>query len=40
MKTARIICRYLTAVFIADVLLQFFLAGAGVFSAGPGEAST
>ena len=36
MKTARIIYRYLTAVLIADVLLQFFLAGAGVFSAGRG----
>ena len=36
MGTARIIYRYLTAIFIADVLLQFFLAGAGVFSAGPG----
>jgi hypothetical protein len=39
MKTARIIYRYLTAAFVADVLLQFFLAGAGVFSAGPGAAA-
>ena len=39
MQTARIIYRYLTAVFLADVLLQFFLAGAGVFSAGPGTAA-
>lgn len=39
MNTARIIYRYLTAVFIADVLLQFFLAGAGVFSAGAGTAA-
>lgn len=33
------IYRYLTALFIADVLLQFFLAGAGVFSAGGGTAA-
>ena len=39
MNTARIIYRYLTAVFLADVVLQFFLAGAGVFSAGPGTAA-
>ena len=39
MITARIIYRYLTALFLADVLLQFFLAGAGVFSAGPGTAA-
>ena len=39
MRTARIIYRYLTALFLADVLLQFFLAGAGVFSAGPGTAA-
>ena len=39
MRTARIIYRYLTAIFLADVLLQFFLAGAGVFSAGPGTAA-
>jgi hypothetical protein len=39
MQTARTVYRYLTAVFIADVLLQFFLAGAGVFSAGPGTAA-
>lgn len=39
MQTARIIYRYLTAIFLADVLLQFFLAGAGVFSAGPGAAA-
>ena len=39
MQIARIIYRYLTAVLIADVLLQFFLAGAGVFSAGPGTAA-
>ncbi len=39
MGTARIIYRYMTAIFIADVLLQFFLAGAGVFSAGPGTAA-
>ena len=39
MNAARIIYRYLIAVFIADVLLQFFLAGAGVFSAGPGTAA-
>jgi hypothetical protein len=39
MNTARVIYRYLTAIFIADVLLQFFLAGAGVFSAGPGTAA-
>jgi hypothetical protein len=36
MTTARIVYRYLTAVFIADVLLQLFLAGAGEFSAGAG----
>jgi hypothetical protein len=29
MRAARIIYRYLTALFLADVLLQFFLAGAG-----------
>ena len=39
MKAARIVYRYLTALFIVDVLLQFFLAGAGVFSAGPGTAA-
>jgi len=39
MRTARIIYRYLTGLFFADVLLQFFLAGAGVFSAGPGTAA-
>ncbi len=39
MKTARIVYRYLTALFLLDVLLQFFLAGAGVFSAGPGTAA-
>ena len=39
MRTARTIYRYLTALFLADVLLQFFLAGAGVFSAGPGTAA-
>ena len=39
MRTGRIIYRYLTALFLADVLLQFFLAGAGVFSAGPGTAA-
>jgi Family of unknown function (DUF6220) len=39
MRTARIIYRYLTGLFLADVLLQFFLAGAGVFSAGPGTAA-
>ncbi|HEY7016329.1 MAG TPA: DUF6220 domain-containing protein, partial [Streptosporangiaceae bacterium] len=39
MSTARIIYRYLTAIVLADVLLQFFLAGAGVFSAGPGTAA-
>jgi Family of unknown function (DUF6220) len=39
MRTARIIYRYLTVIFLADVLLQFFLAGAGVFSAGPGTAA-
>lgn len=39
MRTARIIYRYLTAIFLADVLLQFFLAGTGVFSAGPGTAA-
>lgn len=33
------IYRYLTAVFFADVLLQFFLARAGVFSAGGGTAA-
>ena len=33
MNTGRIIYRYLTALFVIDVLLQFFLAGAGVFSA-------
>ena len=37
MRTARIIYRYLTGLFLADVLLQFFLAGAGVFSAGQGR---
>ena len=39
MRSARIIYRYLTAVFIADVLLQFFLAGAGIFSADSGTAA-
>jgi len=39
MRTAQVIYRYLTALFLADVLLQFFLAGAGVFSAGPGTAA-
>jgi Family of unknown function (DUF6220) len=39
MRTARIIYRYLTGLFLADVLLQFYLAGAGVFSAGPGTAA-
>jgi hypothetical protein len=39
MRTARLIYRYLTALFLADVLLQFFLAGTGVFSAGPGPAA-
>jgi Family of unknown function (DUF6220) len=39
MRAARTIYRYLTALFLADVLLQFFLAGAGVFSAGPGTAA-
>jgi hypothetical protein len=39
MQAARIIYRYRTALFIIDVLLQFFLAGAGVFSAGPGTAA-
>ncbi len=39
MKTARIVYRYLTVLFLLDVLLQFFLAGAGVFSAGPGTAA-
>lgn len=38
MRSARLY-RYLTAVFTADVLLQFFLAGAGVFSAGGGTAA-
>jgi hypothetical protein len=39
MQAARTIYRYLTALFIVDVLLQFFLAGTGVFSAGPGTAA-
>ncbi|HTS96080.1 MAG TPA: DUF6220 domain-containing protein [Streptosporangiaceae bacterium] len=39
MGTARVIYRYLTVLFLLDVLLQFFLAGAGVFSAGPGTAA-
>jgi len=39
MNTGRIIYRYLTALFVVDVLLQFFLAGAGVFSAGAGTAA-
>jgi hypothetical protein len=39
MRSARIIYRYLTAVFTADVLVQFFLAGAGIFSAGSGTAA-
>jgi hypothetical protein len=39
MNAARIAFRYLAAVFIADVLLQLFLAGAGVFSAGAGTAA-
>jgi Family of unknown function (DUF6220) len=39
MKTGGIIYRYLTALFVLDVLLQFFLAGVGVFSAGPGTAA-
>ncbi len=39
MEIARIIYRYLIAVLVADVLLQFFLSSAGVFSAGPGTAA-
>ena len=39
MNAAHIACRYLAAVFVADVLLQLFLAGAGVFSAGAGTAA-
>jgi hypothetical protein len=39
MNAAQIVYRYLAAVFIADVLLQLFLAGAGVFSAGAGTAA-
>jgi hypothetical protein len=39
MRVARVIYRYLTVAFIADVLVQFFLAGAGVFSAGAGTAA-
>ena len=39
MRAARIIYRSLTALFLADVLLQSFLAGAGVFGAGPGKAA-
>lgn len=39
MRSATLIYRYLTAVFTADVLLQFFLAGAGVFSADGGTAA-
>ena len=39
MRVARVIYRYLTVAFIADVLVQFFLAGAAVFSAGPGTAA-
>jgi len=39
MKTGGIIYRYLTALFVLDVVAQFFLAGAGVFSAGPGTAA-
>jgi hypothetical protein len=37
-NTARIACRYLTALLVVDVLVQFFLAGAGVFRADAGEA--
>jgi hypothetical protein len=39
MNAAHIACRHLAAVFIAGVLLQLFLAGAGVFSAGAGTAA-
>jgi hypothetical protein len=39
MNTGRVIYRYLTALFVVDVLLQFFLAGDGVFSAGAGTAA-
>jgi hypothetical protein len=39
MRSATLIYRYLTAVFTADVLLRFFLAGAGVFSASGGTAA-
>jgi hypothetical protein len=39
MNAARIAYRYLAAVFIVDVLVQLFLAGAGVFSAGAGTAA-
>jgi len=39
MNAAPVACRHLAAVFVADVLLQLFLAGAGVFSAGAGTAA-
>src|SRR5438132_2726386 len=38
MNAARGAYRYLTAVLVLDVLVQFFLAGAGVFRADGGEA--
>ena len=39
MRTARIIYRYLTGLFLADVLMQCVLAGAFVLSAGQGTAA-
>lgn len=38
MNLARVIYRYLTAVLVLDVVVQFFLAGAGVFRADGGVA--
>jgi Family of unknown function (DUF6220) len=38
MSAARIVYRYLVAVLVVDIILQFFLAGAGVFRADSGVA--
>ncbi len=38
MRLARVIYRYLVAVLVVDVVVQFFLAGAGVFRADGGVA--
>jgi hypothetical protein len=39
MTAARNAYRYLTVVLAADIVVQFFLAGAGTFRAGPGKAA-